>query len=259
MSGRLVCLWLFCGLFKLVSDREEQESLHLLLIYLVSHSRPKDKRMIADDLASSTSIGLHREILEAIEGKFLDIDTKDIDWPTLDGKSLKDNSRAPVATEQDAEEDITTDPALVDYWNGVRTRHQARSWLTPHGPSYDLSVLPKTWAVVSISVTEDRNTMFITRHQNGHDPLIFCLPLDRQSKREGEEEDVFTFDAGITELKTIIELSEECSRTSKSIQTEEGKIAWWNTKWNLDGRMKELVNNVEFCWLGAFKVGHLAV
>lgn len=184
----------------------------------------------------------------------MDVDSKDLEWPTLDGKSLKGNSRAPVTADQDAEEDVTTDPALVEYWNGVRSRHQIRSYLSPEGPSYDLSVLPETWAIVSISVTEDRNTMFISRHQNGHDPLVFCLPLDRQSKREGEEEDVFTFDAGILELKTIIELSEECSKRSKLVQTEADKAEWWNTKWQLDERMKELINNVEFCWLGAFKV-----
>jgi separase len=213
----------------------------------------------ADETASSTSIGLHREILEAIEGKFIDIDSDDLAWPTLDGKFLKDTSRPPIDVDQDAEEDATTDPALVEYWDGVRTRHQTRSYLSPDGPSYDLSVLPKTWAIVSISVTEDRNTMFISRHQNGHDPLVFCLPLDRQSKREGEEEDVFTFDAGITELKTIIRLSEECSKKSKFVQTDEDKAEWWRTKWELDGRMKELVNNVEFCWLGAFKVSIFAV
>lgn len=191
--------------------------------------------------------------MEAIEGKFVDIDTDTFAWPTLDGGYLKDSTRS-QNKDTDAEEDITTDPALKEYWDGVRTRHTTRSYLSPDGPSYDLSVLPKTWAVVSISVTEDRNTMFISRHQNGHDPLVFCLPLDRQSKREGEEEDVFTFDAGILELKTIIRLSEECSKTSKSISTDEGKAAWWGTKRALDVRMKELVGNVEFCWLGAFKV-----
>ena len=191
--------------------------------------------------------------MEAIEGKFIDISSGTTDWPTLDGGSLKASTRS-QDKEKDAEEDVTTDPALVEYWNGVRTRHTTRSYLSPDGPSYDLSVLPKTWAVVSISVTEDRNTMFISRHQNGHDPLVFCLPLDRQSKREGEEEDVFTFDAGILELKTIIKLSEECSKSSKFVQTEDDKIAWWGTKRELDERMKDLIGNVEFCWLGAFKV-----
>lgn len=230
----------------------ELGSLRLLLIYLVSplfHHRCSQ----ADHLASSTSIGLHREILEAIEGKFLEPDLKSLGWPTLDGSFLK-NSQTTHKVDPDAEEDITTDPALVKFWEGVRTRHEARSFLSTDGPSYDLSVLPKTWAIVSISVTEDRNTMFISRHQNGHEPLVFCLPLDRQSKREGEEEDVFTFDAGINELKEVIRLSEECSAAGKGVTTTEGKADWWATKRALDKRMKQMIDNVEFCWLGAFKV-----
>jgi separase len=179
---------------------------------------------------------------------------KSVEWPTLDGSFLR-NGQTTRELDAEAEEDVTTDAALVTFWEDVRTRHQARSFLSPDGPSYDLSVLPKTWAIISISVTEDRNTMFISRHQNGHDPLVFCLPLDRQSKREGEEEDVFTFDAGIIELKEIIRLSEECSAAGAGVNTTEGKAAWWATKRALDERLKQMIDNVEFCWLGAFKVG----
>ena len=34
----------------------------------------------------------------------------------------------------------------------------------------------------------------------------------------------------------------------------QAKIAWWDSRKQLDQRMKDLVENIEFCWLGAFKV-----
>jgi separase len=65
---------------------------------------------------------------------------------------------------------------------------------------------------------------------------------------------VFTFDAGIAERKAIIEQSDACSKVAKSLTTPEEKAEWWATKRALDVRMKELIDNVEYCWLGAFKV-----
>jgi separase len=195
-------------------------------------------------------------LLEAIESKFAGSNLVDVGWPSIDGaRSLSSSQKSKVPLDPEAEEDVTTDPALVEYWGQVRAKHTSRSFLSPDSPSYDLSVLPTTWAVVSMSVTEDRNTMFISRHQNGHEPLVLCLPMDRQSKREGEEEDVFTFEAGLAELHAIIQASDYCSKTAKSMETPEEKVGWWNTKRALDKRMKDLTDNVEFCWLGAFKVG----
>jgi separase len=194
-------------------------------------------------------------VLEAIENKFIETPVDRAEWPSMVKRGANAQSNRPkVPLNPEAEEDITTDPLLVEYWDQVRARHTSRSYLSPESPAYDLSVLPETWAVVSMSVTEDRNTMFISRHQNGHEPLVFCLPLDRQSKREGEEEDVFTFEAGLAELRAIIETSDKCSSVAKTLKTPEEKVGWWNTKRALDKRMKDLIDNVEFCWLGAFKV-----
>jgi separase len=201
---------------------------------------------MADDIsASNAAVTLHRELLEAIECKYAKVDHDDLKWPALTGNG----STSSVAEESDEDED----QPLRTHWEAVRDKHVSA---TVSAETYDLSPLPVDWALVSINITEDRNTMFVSRHQRGHEPLVFCLPLDRQGRREGEEEaDLFAFDTAVNELDDIIRCSNESARSAKGVDTKEGKVAWWAERRALDKRMEELLLNLEFVWLGPFKVG----
>ena len=229
--------------------------------------------------ASAPAITLQRELVEAITAKLSGVDADDAVWPTIPGAFSLTSSPAisPGSASKSrgmrAEPDdspskprqnggaamltSTTSPKNDDmplraYWEAVGRKYDQNILLDPQ----DLSHLPPHWAVISINVTEDKTTMFVSRHQANESPLVFSLPLDRQGKREGEaEEDLFTFDVGAAQLNAIIEESNETSRSAKTVETKEGRIAWWNKRYELDKRMKELVENMEFCWLGAFKVG----
>ncbi len=142
---------------------------------------------------------------------------------------------------------------LKAYWAQVRNKHASICF--DGKDTFNLDTLPLDWVVISINVTEDRNTMFISRHQKSHEPLVFCIPLDRQGRREGDDEsDIFTFDVGSKELKDIISASDHLSHTTSEYTTREQKIDWWAQRTALDQRMSELLTNMEFCWLGAFKV-----
>ena len=147
-----------------------------------------------------------------------------------------------------------TEQPYLDYWLSVRDRYASEGFFKVDQSQVD--TLPPEWVVVSINVTDDKNTMFISRHQRDHPPLVFSLPLDRQGKRDGEaEEDLFTFEAAREGMRRIIEESNEGARNAKNIQGAEGRSAWWEKRYDLDNQLKELVANLEFCWLGAFKVG----
>lgn len=212
-------------------------------------------------VASSSAITLQRELLEAIAGKFSEIDHNDLKWPSLESRistPARRNSGAgsplpgrSVAMLGNIGSDSDDEPSLRTYWDTVKAKHASGDCISGELPNLD--ILPSEWAVVSISVTDDRNTMLVSRHQKDHDPLVFCLPLDRQGRRDGEE-DLFTFDAAVTELGDIISSSDEAARAATSVQGSEGKAAWWANRKALDKRMEELLSNLEFCWLGAFKV-----
>jgi separase len=186
----------------------------------------------AATLASASSIALHRQLLAAIDSKYTDPDADDMDWPVLD----------PVPAEPA--------DALQAYWADVRARHADMDLLG----DYDLTSLPTNWAVVSITVTDDRNTMLVTRHQNGHEAIVFCIPLDRQGRRDGDDEsELFTFDAGIAEFQAIMVANKENIQSTRECTTAEERKEWWRQRHALDTRLSELLATVEFCWLGAFK------
>ncbi|KAK8870007.1 hypothetical protein IAR55_000577 [Kwoniella newhampshirensis] len=197
-------------------------------------------------LASSSSITLQRELLEAIDCKFMDIAHDDLKWPSIESNPIPNN-----ASDRSLTDDLDDhDGQLRSYWDMIKTKYQSNPLLVPEVSSLD--TLPPEWAVVSINVSEDRNTMFISRHQRDHEPIVFCLPLDRQGRREGED-DIWTFDTAVEELSDIIKCSDNGARNAKDVSTKEGKLAWWAERHALDKRMEELCVNIEFVWLGAFK------
>ncbi|WVQ78257.1 hypothetical protein IAT38_000341 [Cryptococcus sp. DSM 104549] len=199
----------------------------------------------AEVLASSSSITLQRELLQAIECKFVDIGIDDPKWTSLEPPEPKAQSDRSFGEDLD-----DLDGKLRSYWKMVKTKYTNNPLLGAESSSLD--ILPPDWAVVSINISEDRNTMFISRHQRDHEPIVFCLPLDRQGRREGDD-DIWTFDTAVGELEDIIKLSNEGARRAKGITSTEGKAEWWAERRALDKRMEELCVNIEFVWLGAFK------
>jgi separase len=114
--------------------------------------------------------------------------------------------------------------------------------------------LPEGWSVVTINLTDDQNTLFISRQQGNREPIVFAVALNRQSKKEDDEDEQFTFQAATSELRDIIQSSDDTARNAKNIDTRDGRIEWWNTRKALDKRLEALLREIEFSWLGAFKV-----
>ena len=181
-------------------------------------------------LASAPAITLHREILEAIDGKLTDEPSDELKWPVVSSlarvspKKLKSSMTSPTKPSSKGNNpgplissttthDETPDSPLRSYWESLRTKYSSNVLLQSH----DISTLPPDWVVISINVTEDRNTMFISRHQANQEPLVFTLPLDRQGKREGEaDEDLFTFEAAVNQLQDIISQSDQGARKQRT-------------------------------------------
>ncbi|WVQ71462.1 hypothetical protein IAR50_000999 [Cryptococcus sp. DSM 104548] len=202
----------------------------------------------ADILASSSSITLQRELLQAIDCKFIDVGTNDTQWPSLESPQASKTKSDDEDCEPECLDDH--DGKLRSYWDMIREKYSSNPLLTTESVSLDS--LPSNWAIVSVNVSDDRNTLFVSRHQKDHEPIVFCLPLDRQGRREGDDE-IWTFDAAVDELQTIIQASNDGARRAKTIHTAEGKAEWWAERRALDKRMEELCVNLEFVWLGAFK------
>lgn len=140
-----------------------------------------------------------------------------------------------------------------DYWLRVAERHSYTS-ASSDMQTPEARDLPPNWTVVTINLSEDCGTLYLSRVQRDRPPLIFSLPLDRQGRRE-EEDETFTFAKALAELREIIQTSDAIAQDAKNIEGKEGRAGWWNKRKELDTRMKDLLANIEFCWLGAAKVG----
>ncbi|KAF5368828.1 hypothetical protein D9758_003030 [Tetrapyrgos nigripes] len=218
-------------------------------------------------LDASSALTLRNEMIEAIQQKFPILGQDDLIWPSLaeDGSVVPPSSgrRRGFALERDSDDEgdgpTLVSPSLKEYWESVQQRYRAYTLNAEtllSASTSSLAELPSYWTVVHITVTEDKNTLFISRQRGGGkaQPLIFCVPL--KGRRDGGEEDDqhLTFEDAIGELEDIVRLSNETTKVAASIRNDSAARAkWWKERGALDTRMKELLENIEFCWLGAFK------
>ena len=158
----------------------------------------------------------------------------------------------------DEDEDSNVDEAsLRQYWNSIRDKYNNRSFNLVNLCAPKADCLPKNWTVISINITEDKNTMFVARQRAQYEPLVFCVPL--KGRRETEEDEHLTFDDAMNELKQIITLSNQGTRQAVHVKNDDpqARASWWAERNMLDKQLQELLENIEFCWLGAFKVSDI--
>lgn len=116
-----------------------------------------------------------------------------------------------------------------------------------------VELVPKNWSVISVSLSDNRHDLCITKFQAGHSPFILRLPLERANSREPDSE-VFNFEHGHEEMLDIIRLANETSNSgSRDFSVKGAKTAWWAEREALDERLRELLGAIETTWLGGFK------
>lgn len=190
----------------------------------------------------------------------------DLEWPLLSENGavlprLTSSKSAVLSFSEEASDNWQTmDRAIETYWKSVRTQYQSQILDFSTLSSSRTVGLPTNWTIISISVTHDNGTLFISRQEGGTkltDPLIFCVPLNgRRDHGSGEDDKQLSFENAINELEAIVHSSNESTKVAINIKPDDGEARsdWWKQRSQLDVRMKELMENIEYCWLGAFKV-----
>jgi separase len=115
-----------------------------------------------------------------------------------------------------------------------------------------VDIIPKSWNVVSVSLSDNKSDLCITKLQAGHSPFAIRLPLERAASRDADTE-VFSFLQGRTELRDVIEVANRTCHDARDMSAKGAKSAWWAERQALDDRMKDLLENIEQTWLGGFK------
>ncbi|ORY69875.1 peptidase family C50-domain-containing protein [Pseudomassariella vexata] len=151
----------------------------------------------------------------------------------------------------------STKPGKADWPIPLDTPDTKRTSL---GPSIDMhrfqkdfvDIIPKSWNVVSVSLSDDKHDLCITKLQAGHSPFAIRLPLERASSRDADTE-VFSFQQGRAELLDVIQVANRTCHNARDMSAKGAKSAWWAEREALDERMKDLLDNIEQTWLGGFK------
>ncbi|KAI1085762.1 peptidase family C50-domain-containing protein [Whalleya microplaca] len=115
-----------------------------------------------------------------------------------------------------------------------------------------VDIIPASWNVVSVSLSDGEHDLCITKLQAGHSPFAIRLPLERATSRDADSE-VFSFRQGRSELLDIIESANRTCHDARDMSQKEAKSAWWAEREELDERLKDLLENIEHTWLGGFK------
>lgn len=183
-------------------------------------------------------------MLDAIDRKLAgNVAPDDIEWPMPDHSTSTSSDHPDGAMRP-----------MLDFWTSARERYRTESAEpTMTDPSLS-TLLPPNWTVVSLHLATERDCLLIVRHRHGSTPLIFKLPLDRFARREDDEEESFTYDAALAELRDVIVASNAGAQNAKDVTGKDARASWWKERKDLDVRLQNLTLMMEDSWLGAFKV-----
>ena len=115
-----------------------------------------------------------------------------------------------------------------------------------------IDIIPQDWNVVSMTLSQERDEILISKMRAGQTPFILRLPLNRHNSMDQEEE-TFGYDQGKAELHDIISLANISTHSAQEFSHKGAKTEWWEGRATLDARLKDLLTNMENIWLGGFK------
>ncbi|KAI2612077.1 peptidase family C50-domain-containing protein [Hypoxylon fragiforme] len=115
-----------------------------------------------------------------------------------------------------------------------------------------IDIIPKSWNVISVSLSDSEHDLCITKLQRNQNPFGIRLPLERASSRDADSE-VFSFRQGRTELLEIIKVANLTCHNARDMSKTGAKSAWWAEREQLDERLKNLMECIEQTWLGGFR------
>jgi separase len=166
----------------------------------------------------------------------------------------------PSEDDMDVDEGKPNERSLKEYWKSVQSRYQTKLLDPESLCSSQTKTLPSNWTIIHVHLAEDKSTLLVSRQECGEsagNPLLFCVPLKgRRDDGTGDEEEHLSFEDAMAEFAEIIRLSNAGTKAAVHVNKddEEARSKWWKQRNDLDTRLKDLLENIEFCWLGAFKV-----
>ncbi|KAG0639234.1 peptidase family C50-domain-containing protein [Tuber brumale] len=115
-----------------------------------------------------------------------------------------------------------------------------------------VDIIPKKWAAVSVSLSESREELYLSRFQAGQSQLMVRLPLTRHNSRD-DYEDRWEYESVLEELNEIVKGANISAHNAKDMTSKGARSEWWKQRESLDTQLKDLLSVIEYHWLGGFK------
>lgn len=115
-----------------------------------------------------------------------------------------------------------------------------------------IDIIPQNWNVVSMTLSQERDEILISKMRSGQTPFILKLPLNRHNLLDQDEE-TFGYDQGKAELQDVISSTNISTHSAQEFFHKGAKTEWWERRATLDARLKDLLTNMETIWLGGFR------
>ncbi|KAL9940626.1 hypothetical protein V8E36_000114 [Tilletia maclaganii] len=226
----------------MLRDTAVSQALTIALLHTLEHGTKASAQR--GDIGSisdfSSSVTVLREYMDAIGSKLAwsDFAIEEPTWlPAIHTQGTAKKGKGLFAPRPDK---------LDAFWSKVYAEG------TQAGLMADNTQLPPNWSVVNISFEKSRNALVLTRQGGGARPLAVHLPVDRMSRREGEEEHL-SIESAIAQMAALTRAINDGIHGAKNVDTREGKMQWWDERRRLDKELQELMTTMETTWLGVFK------
>lgn len=115
-----------------------------------------------------------------------------------------------------------------------------------------INVIPKSWQVISLTLSESHEEIWVSKIRPGQTPFVLRLPFNRENAADGDTED-FSFDEGRSEMLNIIQMANTSAHNGRDVTGKGAKTAWWDNRASLDARLTDLLANIESIWFGGFR------
>ena len=146
-----------------------------------------------------------------------------------------------------AAEEATRERSKLSMWPSELDSPASTSTIT----AKQLSQLPSSWSIVSVTLTEDEDELLISRVVSGRSPFLVRIPLRRSNEGEGIEE--FLFADAKAEMQDIIKNADSSSHDIRGMGDKAARMQWHADREALDKRLETLLQNMESIWLGGFR------
>lgn len=114
-----------------------------------------------------------------------------------------------------------------------------------------IDILPANWTVCSLTFDPVNNDLYAVQMRTGEAPFVVKIPLNR-SQHRSKKYSVINYNEAVAEFQDIIRASDETIHNSDKTQPDQVD-SWWNTRIELDNRLKVLVESIESQWFSGFK------